>query len=204
MATPPPPFTRTAAELQSLKHELQRLKVHLIAHLRSKGIPIVVPPPTTTTESHETGTNDEEGVCKTVAVETKIDNRKEEEEEEEEEAGTDSNEKSLLLVTGINTAVELLPRSLQSTISSSSSSHSKSISMSDQNDLAGNNSSKATSTPLLLHQHHDGDVPVSPQGPVRQGCCWCCDQHCQRWTQFMQYLSQCQFNIIFCRGCPIL
>ena len=210
----PPPFTRTTVELQTLKHELQRLKVHLIAHLRSKGIPIVVP--STTTKEPVTGPRAVEGECKTIVVETKIDNAIE---EDDEEAGAESNEKSLLLSAGMTMSsgmtVEQLPRSLQPTSSStsaasassssSSSSKNSSTATSDHNELPDKNSNRATAVPLLLHQqhHHQQHHAVQPvccrQSPVRQGCL-CCGHHGQRWTQFVQYLSQCQTNITFCRG----
>ena len=192
MATPPP-FTRTATELQTLKHELQRLKVHLIAHLRSKGIPIVVPPPPSiiTNESITTVASEEETVDKTVGMERKMDNNI----EEDNEAETESSEKSALLASDRNVtnvmAVELLPKSLQSTSSSSFSYNSKSSVISDQTDLSGNNKNISTSASLLTHQHHDGNSSIYQQDSVRQRCSCC--------TQFMKYLSPCPININFCR-----
>ena len=192
MATPPP-FTRTATELQTLKHELQRLKVHLIAHLRSKGIPIVVPPPPSiiTNGSITTVASEEETVDKTVGMERKMDNNI----EEDNEAETESSEKSALLASDRNVsnvmAVELLPTSLQSASISSFSYNSKNSAIADQTDLSGNNKNISTSTSLLSHQHHDGNSSIYQQDSVRQRCSCC--------TQFMKYLSPCPININFCR-----
>lgn len=196
MATPPP-FSRTATELQTLKHELQRLKVHLIAHLRSKGIPIVVPPPSSiiTKENVTTDASDEKSADKIVGIERKKENNIEEDNEAETE---ESSEKLSLLASDRTVSnvmsVELLPSSLQLTSSSSFSINSKSSTTSDQSDLAGNNNGITTSSDTLLSQHQqcDRNPSVHQQDSVHQRCCTCC-------AQFMQYFSPCSININFCK-----